>query len=283
MTGGFVQSRRIRKLMPHNARISSAADEPKRLLIENLALLEQVVRRVAHRHHLRNADAEELLGAIRLKLIENDYAVLRRFEGRATLSTYLTAVVTRHLLDERNARWGKWRPSLYAKRLGATAIQLELLMTREGLSFREAAEMLRTNHHVAESDEQLYQISLGFPHRSRRRFVEAKVLDQVASEQRADDVIEGDRRVALAEKTAAALQAALARLDRRDRVLLRLCFEKGLQLSEVAGAMQLEAKRLYRHRERVLSVLRRELERHGVSREDVQDITGGDVDVPGGN
>ena len=64
------------------------------------------MRRVARRHRLPDHEADDLRSAVHLKFIENDYEVLRRFEGRSTLATYLTSIVTRQLLDNRNAEWG---------------------------------------------------------------------------------------------------------------------------------------------------------------------------------
>lgn len=272
-----VQSRRLRG---YHSRISPTQEDFARLLTDNLALLDQVVRRVAHRHRLRDDEVEELAGAIQLKLIENDYEALRRFEGRASLATYLSAIVTRHVLDQRNARWGKWRPSVYAKRHGRVGMQLELLMTRDGLTFDEAVEMLRSSLRVTESDRELYEISRGFPPRTPRRFVPAETLEQVAGESAADERIERARRAELAAKTAAALAEALESLSDGDRLLLRMCFEQNLQLAAIARAFHVEQKPLYRRREHVLQALRKAMEAHGISAEDVRDITGGDAGEP---
>jgi hypothetical protein len=53
-----------------------------------------------------------------LKLIENDYRILRSFEGLASLGTYLTTVIARLFLDFQIHEWGRWRPSAAATRLG---------------------------------------------------------------------------------------------------------------------------------------------------------------------
>ena len=72
-----------------------------KLFLDHLAVIDQVAQFIGRRHHL-DADAiEELQSTIRLKIIENDYEVLRKFEGRSSLRTYLTAIVQRHFLDSR--------------------------------------------------------------------------------------------------------------------------------------------------------------------------------------
>ena len=97
----------------------------ERFLLENLGTVERVVAYVARRHRLSRDEANELSSAVKLKLVDHDYEVLRRYEGRSSLRTYLTAVVIRLFLDDRVARWGKWRPSAQAKRLGAVAVLLD--------------------------------------------------------------------------------------------------------------------------------------------------------------
>jgi RNA polymerase sigma factor for flagellar operon FliA len=242
--------------------------------------LQQVVRRVARRHRLRDDAAEDLLSVMHLKLIENGYEVLRRFEGRAALSTYLSSIATRHVMDERNRSWGKWRPSVFATQHGPVAVRLETLITRDGLSFGEAVHVLRTNLQVAESEAELYRLSLGFPRRSSRRFVEADILDQVPGVESAEDVVERQRRTALATRVHAALDLALESLGDDDRVLLRMCFERNLPLSQVARALGVEQKPLYRRRDHVYDVLRKALEQKGFSKADILDITGGDLRHP---
>jgi RNA polymerase sigma factor (sigma-70 family) len=268
---GSVHSRRLRG---YHLRIAATKQDFPRVLLENLALLEQVVRSVARRHRVPPDDVEELIGAVQLKLVERDYQALRRFEGRATLATYLAAIATRHLLDERNAKWGKWRPSVYARRLGPAVMQLELLMTRDGVSFREAVERVRTSMPVAESDHDLARIARGFPQRSRRRFVAVDVLAELPAPQRADDGVEEVRRGELWAKVHAALRAALTQLPSDDQLVLRLCFEENLSLAAVSRALGLPQKPLYKRYMRVLAVLRAELERLGVHASEVRDIIG---------
>jgi len=113
----------------------------RELLAANYPLVEQVIRSVARHYHLRAEEAEELGSTARLKLVDNHYAVLRRFQRRSSLATYLTSVVGRICLDNRVAQWGKWRPSASALRQGNTAVALERLTGREGHTFKEACEV----------------------------------------------------------------------------------------------------------------------------------------------
>ena len=87
-----------------------------------LPLVDRVIAFVARRHHLATAEAEEFAAHVKLKLVENDYAVLRKFQGRSSMQSFLTTVISRLSLDLRNDEWGKWRPSAEARRSGPVAV-----------------------------------------------------------------------------------------------------------------------------------------------------------------
>jgi RNA polymerase sigma factor (sigma-70 family) len=247
----------------------------EQLLLEHLDLVDQVVRGIARRHRLSADETEELQAAIRLKLLENDYDVLRRFQRRCSLRTYLTAVVHRFFLDQRNAKWGKWRPSLEARRQGPVAMLLERLLTRDGLSFDQAVEVMRTNHEVEESSDELHRLSLVFPTRMRRHFVGEDALRNAASEARAEADLEQGERERRASATSAALAAALNELGPQDRVILKMRFQDNFQVAQIARLLRVEAKPLYRRLEQIMKVLRQAMEAQGISPEDVEAITGG--------
>lgn len=254
----------------------AATDDPRhgvdleQLFLENLALIDQVVHGLARRHRLAADESEELRDAVRLKLIENDYEVLRRFEHRCSLRTYLRTVVTRHFLDQRNAQWGKWRPSLEARRQGAVGVLLERLLTRDGVPFDQAVEILRTNHGIEESAAQLYRRSLGFPPRTPRRHVGDDALGVTPSSLPGPEAVLEDRaRAQRAQATSAALTAALGQLGPQDRLILKMRFRDGVPVSHIARALRLEQKPLYRRIEHVMSVLRRALEAQGIGWDDV--------------
>src|SRR5262245_30687429 len=117
---------------PAEDRSVTAAEQ---LLLANLDVVDAVVARTAHRHRLSAAERDELASMVRLKLVDNNYLVVRRFNGRSSFRRYLTVVVKRVLLDWRNALWGKWRPSAVARRLGTLALWLEELLYRDRRSF----------------------------------------------------------------------------------------------------------------------------------------------------
>src|SRR3989304_3177338 len=219
---------------------------PEQRFLAHLEQVERIIAFVARRRRLDAGEVDEFASVVRLKLIENDYEVLRRFEGRSSLKTYLTVVIQRFYLDYRVSTWGKWRPSAEARRLGPTAVLLERLTARDGMSFSEAVQAARTNHGVPEDDRALFDIGAKLPQRTRRQFVDDGTLESTLAAPAAADGVESGEFAEAASRTAAALDAALRELPDQDRLILKLRFENGLQVAEIARVTRLEQKPLYR-------------------------------------
>jgi RNA polymerase sigma factor for flagellar operon FliA len=252
------------------------------LLLEHLALVESVIRGVARRYRIPPDEAEELAGVVRLKLVDNDYQVLRRFEGRSALNTYLTTIVTRCYLDTRTQKWGKWRPSAQARRLGPVAILLERMLTRDRWTLDEACEMLRVNHHVTESRERLQTLAAQLPDRPSRRFVTDNGLAELPASRSPElDATLNMDVLPVVDRFGAAMSAALSQLTDEDRLLLRMRFQDGLPVADIARMLGTPQKPLYRHLDRVMLLLRRELEVRGVDRTQVDAIcAAGEFSLP---
>src|SRR5438105_2487166 len=116
---------------------------PEELFSTNLPLVERVIAGVCRRAGLRDADAEDFASVAKLALIEDDYAILRGYEGRAPLGAFLTVVVQRMLSREWMRLRGRWHPSAEAERCGAAAVLLEKLTVRDGRSLDEAVDIVR--------------------------------------------------------------------------------------------------------------------------------------------
>ena len=238
----------------------------ERLYLSQHEVIERAIAAVCRRQGLSGADAEDFASVVRLRLVEDDYAVLRRFQGRSTLRTYLIAVITHCFQDFRNARWGKWRPSAEARRLGPLAVHLETLMVRDGLSFDEAYETLRTNLKVTETRESLEQWTLRFPPRSGRTFVSIEKLEiHPAVAPDADAPIGRQETAPAARETARTLTEALAQLPPPDQLILRMRFVDDCSVADISRILHLEQKPLYRHIDQLLTALRVRLEAAGIS------------------
>jgi RNA polymerase sigma factor (sigma-70 family) len=248
--------------------------DARALLEANLELIERVIRFTTRRQRLDESESEEFASIVKLKLVENDYAVMRKFQGRCHLATFITIVVRRMLLDYRIHHWGKWHASAEAKRLGDLAVELEQLLHRDGRTLDEALPMLVgrypevTRESLEKLDEQLPE------RRARRRMVDLTEADDVPIETSTDEnVLQAERRKA-SQRLSNAMRDALAGLDPHDRLLLQLRFEGRLTVAQIARSMHIEQKLLYRRMEKLLRDLRAELERAGIDPREVADLIG---------
>lgn len=274
-------SARVRPGRPRRptADVQLAVSTPDQLFHEALPIVDGVVREVARRYRLSPEDHEDFRAAVRVRLLEDDCAILRKFERRASLSTYLRIVITRAFLDQRVREWGRWRPSAEALRLGAVAVDLERLLERQHLPLEEAIASLRSRNATLD-EAHLRALASQLPPRvTGRRLVEEAELQHVAADGAATDHLVVESEAAQASVLiATALRAATAGLAPRARLLLRLRFEQGSSIADVARLLREPQKPLYREFERLLRDLRSALEAGGVSPDHVLAVLG----QPGG-
>ena len=248
----------------------------ERLLLDQLPLIERVVASICRRNCCYGEDAEDFSSEVKMRLIQNDYEVLAKFRGKSSLATYLSTVVHNLFRDFRIAKWGKWRPSAAAQRLGEVAVQLEILTTRDQLSLDEAIEMLVINFGVAESREELMDIAGKLPQRLRPSFYLSEELDTFPSADGADSRLEESQLITSLARTGRALRNALGRLEPEDRKLLQMRFADGLKVTEIARILRLERRPLYSRFEKCLRKLRQAMEEQGISSELIREIVGRD-------
>jgi RNA polymerase sigma factor (sigma-70 family) len=222
---------------------------------EQLDALNDVIRRVARGGRLRPADAEDFSQSVHVKLLERNYDVFARFDGRSSLRTYLTVVVTRLLLDWRNAAQGKWRRSAIAARLGTAAVALERLIYRDSHHPSEAIQLLRSRG-CMESTVELRELSERIPARPKRTMVSDEVLSRVYVT-RFEDPLDAEQRRRQRQRAAAALAGLVRELPTEDRWLLRVRYQETQPIQEVARALHVKPRILYRRIERILRALRR--------------------------
>jgi len=247
----------------------------------NLPVIKGVVRFVCHRQRLNQTEAEEFESDVMLRLVDNDYEVLKRFRHRSSLRTYLVVVIQRIFLDYRIRQWGKWRPSAEALRLGPAAVRLERLLVRDGYEFDQACETLRTNEGVNMSRDELSEIAARLPVRTRASRVDETYLDTMPQVQgRAAGQPPMTEPHAVGLRIRRALLSAARTLSDQDRLILRLRFQDGLGVADIARALNLDQRPLYRRFGSLLQGLREALEAEGIDREATLDVVSRkDVDI----
>jgi RNA polymerase sigma factor (sigma-70 family) len=236
----------------------------EQLFISNLSLIERIVASIGRRYRLGPADLADLASIVNLKLIENDYAVLRQHEGRSALSTYLFVVVQRCYYAYRDQEGGRWRPSAEASRMGETAVALERLLHRDGFSYSEAAGQLldRNPQLTAEELDALYARLPNRPPRSKGDGDAA--LTYLPSSVSADERLVDGELSATSERIRSALGAVLRDADAEERTILRLRFVEGMRPATIASLLNADVRKVYKRLELLLRRLRRALLAAGI-------------------
>ncbi|MBW3572131.1 MAG: sigma-70 family RNA polymerase sigma factor [Gemmatimonadetes bacterium] len=246
------------------------------LFLANLEWIERSAASLCRRYGLAGAEAEDVCSWVKLRLMEDDYAPLRKFRGDSSIRTYLVVVVAALFRDYRAGHWGRWRPSAAALRAGPVAVRLETLVYRDGCTLDQAARTLRASGETEMTDGQLAAALAALPVRGPLRPspagdapLAALPAASSAEERVAEQEAEQTRRTVLG-----ALERVMARLPDEDRLIIHLVYWKGSSVADVARALDLPQKPLYRRIERILGQLRRELPAEGVQPEHLRDFLG---------
>jgi RNA polymerase sigma factor (sigma-70 family) len=247
--------------------MSGTPKTPEHLLLPQLERIGRIVAAICRRNGVAADEAEEFASLVNLKLVEDDYATLRKFQGRSTLETYLTVVIANLFRDYRVQKWGRWRASAAAREGGAVAVQLESLIYRDGLGFEQAVRVLRSRLPVAQTDGELARLAARLPVRSNPRKGHREPSELLEAAERADGRVVAAEADRLRDSARAALENALGTLPPEDQVVFRLRYWEGMTVADIARTLQLEQKPLYRRIESGLERLRRELEAHDVDRD----------------
>lgn len=259
---------------PHDFALSSpnSVMQSEHLLLERLSDVERVTTILCRTNGLRGADAEDFDSFVKLKLIENDCAILRKFKGHSQFTTYISVVVHRFLLDYRNRLLGKWRPSAAARRLGVAAVALERLLHRDRRTLDEAiGELTRTGVERSTIEHLATQLRQRTP---RHRLVDLDAAGPALTvpSDVVEDAASTTDRHQNATTTSVVMREAIAALDADDHRLFRLHFEAGMTIAEIARSLRIEQKPIYRRRQRILADIRKRLEAAGIRETDAEDL-----------
>ena len=246
----------------------------QRLLLDHLEVVDQIVGTIGRRRHLSAAEQDDFASFVNLRLVDDRYAILRKFQNRSTLWTYLATVIERLSLDFCAERWGRWRPSAMADRLGPVAVLLERLVTRDSHTVEEAMEIVRTNHNVALSHAELRRIWDQLPVRVRSTEVGEEAAAAVSSAESAESFVEDADRQKRIERLQRALAMAFAQVAVQDRVLIALRFDQDLSMVEIAKLTGSSVPTLHRRLDKSVKQLRSALTGAGFDPREVADLIG---------
>jgi RNA polymerase sigma factor for flagellar operon FliA len=237
----------------------------RHLFEDNLDAIDRAIAQVCRHVRLYGADAEDFSSSARLALLADDCAILSKFEGRSSLASYVAIVVRRLFISQKRSE-GRWHPSAEAMRHGQAAITLDRLLNYEGRPFAESLATTKIRHPDADLRE-LEAVAAALPHRPPRlRLVPVLEGDEerFAGSAAADDRVLSADLDKRSDRTGRAVQDALGAMTPQDRVILRLRFTKGMSIADIARALGIEQRPLYRRIEALLSDLREALEEAGI-------------------
>jgi RNA polymerase sigma factor (sigma-70 family) len=247
-----------------------------KLYSEHADTIESVLAYTRRAHRLSADDGEEFSSWARLRLLEDDCAVLAKFQGLSSFKTFIVVVLNRLFLDWRINEWGKWRPTPRARRLGRLAVELERLVLRDGLEYGQAAQTLISKG-LAVTEVECDGVWEQLRRRGGRRRVDLDDVPELPTP--AHDPVERDERQLRARRAIDAMNVSIAGLPADDQMIFRLRYLDGVSVARIAKLIGADQKPLYRRFEQIQKQLRQGILDTGLSEEDVRDLFGGfDVD-----
>lgn len=248
------------------------------LFMSCLPAIRSLVAAAARRHRLAAHDVEDFTADVHLRLLQDDYAVLRAFRGRSSLRSFLRTVIERLCLDRRVSAWGKWRPTEAGRRQGGVVLLFERLTGRDRLTFDEACDTLTTNYGLRIDRRELATVYGATRRAGRPRVVG---MDGLTDEPIQPDGLGFARRLdtePAMRHALAVLRQAMATLSAADSELLHLYFIEGLSIADIARRLSVEQKPLYRRVSKALEQLRARMSPRLSAPEVRAAIDGGDWD-----
>lgn len=247
-----------------------------RVLLEtHLDLIQRTLQHLSRRSGLPGPEAEEFRSWALFKLVDENYRILGKWEGRSSFPTFLTVVLMNLMRDYRIQIWGKWRPSAVSRRHGPECILLERLLVRDGLSSDEALERLRAEGGASLSPDQVRRLAAALPRRPERRRVSEEELLQIPVDGQVESRIEEKERACAAGRLRERLAPLLRSLPAEDRLLLKLHFFDGLSMAAISPILGQPQRELYKTRDRCLKKMRRSLNGDGLGLHQIRGLLGG--------
>jgi RNA polymerase sigma factor for flagellar operon FliA len=246
--------------------------EAKDLLLQNLPQIERLVALICRRSGMDADATEDFTAEVKLRLVDDDYAVIRAFQNRSSFDVYMAAVIRRLLVDRRNHEWGKWRVSAAARRLGPMAVELERLLYRDWRTTADAVTVLNEKY-PDESREELERLALRIPPRVRRLNVSLEHAVEVAAPVNTVDAAQMETAVRLSGLVCAFIDS----LEDQDQLIMYLRFQACMSVAQVARALHIDQQLLYRRLQKNFDALRDNLVHAGISKKDVEELIGKDA------
>lgn len=230
-------------------------------------------------------EALELSNQVLDILRQNNYHVLREFKGNAQLTTYLTAIISRRTVDLIRKKLGRGREKERAKDLGNTGLLLYQRVIKDGHPLRDVYDELRTNGNFPGSLEELEAMLRKIKGKNPGSHQPGaangnngtSVVKNGTSINEEEYVIpdtKSDPQALLMEKQRQqeihqVIRDIIAPLSGEERLLLRMRFpfhedEKPGSVEQIANALGITPKAVYKRITRLMKKCRQQLDRRGI-------------------
>ncbi|HEV7764044.1 MAG TPA: sigma-70 family RNA polymerase sigma factor [Thermoanaerobaculia bacterium] len=252
--------------------------QPVEIFRTSLVLIDSVVACVCRGLRMQPSDVEDFGSDFKLALIENDYAILRSYQGRSTLGTYLTAIAHRLLVNEQRTR-GRWHPSAAATQMGEAGLLLERAVRRDQRTIDEVLPLLQAiDPSLSRIDVDAMEAKL--PQRGPRPHVVAldPLGDTLPGGPAADATTLDAEALRLSQRIGDVVRQSLAELSLEDRTIVRLHFGASMSIADISRMLRLPQRPLYRRLERALEQIRLALQDERVDVSSVTELIGSAVE-----
>ncbi|MEN8221954.1 MAG: sigma-70 family RNA polymerase sigma factor [Acidobacteriota bacterium] len=181
-------------------------------------------------------EADRLFNRVLDKLTENDFGILRRFEGRSKLTTYLTTIIVRTAIDMIRERAGRERPET-----DSGSSRSGKVPDAEGTPVKNGIRSGEAGGYFVPDENNIPELR----------------------------VIGTDREL----KMGKVISVMLSSLNGEEKLLLRMKFPadpemEPMSTSEISTALRISAKGVYNRIERLIKKCRIILENEGIGEQD---------------
>ena len=245
----------------------------ERLFLQQRPLIQRLVAFTAWRYQLTPQDTEDFESWVTLKIIDDDYRVLRQFAGRSTLKSYLTVVVNREIIEFHRRAYGKRRHPP-----GEVAKLIDQYGNRENYPVERIRDLLQEKHGVEVTQEDVERaIADGRRLHCGRSFVgEEAFADRPSPNPDPEQSLVAEERRRQLERVHACIDRLITQLPELEGTMLTLRFKKGMKIVDIARQWRVEEKPLFRRFQIVLRKLREALCKEGIDGPFVRDLLSND-------
>nr|WP_320012330.1 hypothetical protein [uncultured Desulfobulbus sp.] len=265
----------------------------KQVLAEWQTMNDLALRRFGDQHGL----AEEAVLFAMDGLAANDWARVRQFRGGATFKSFLKILVVRLYEDFARKKFGRLHPPQWIKTLGGNWLRMFIALCQQRMKIGDAVEIVQQQRIAkisapAELEDIGFEILGRIPQCGKHQWVEEELPEEGVADARGTGVeyLENNEQRTILSLlfqqvvgTSASGDETLSQLDMgkvvqkfnelrfnltaEEKLLLRLCFQEGLDVTAAGRALSLNRFQAHGRMKRLLDRLKKEFDRVGLSSE----------------